>query len=69
MMSLAQFRPEKKQLMQINILSELINKVSEINSLSKMMKLKGNRKIVLNICGTTRGEDDERILQSLKNRA
>jgi hypothetical protein len=56
MMSLAQFRPEKQQHLQLYALSEL-------------MKLNLKKKIVLKICGTTRGADDEAILQDLKNTA
>lgn len=52
-MSLAQFRPEKQQHLQLEILSELL-------------RLCPKKKIVLKICGTTRGHDDEAILASLK---
>lgn len=53
-MSLAQFRPEKQQHLQLQILSELL-------------KLNLKKKIVLKVCGTTRGVEDEAILQNLKN--
>ena len=52
-MSLAQFRPEKQQHLQLEVLSELL-------------KSNLKRKIMLKICGTTRGTDDETILDNLR---
>jgi hypothetical protein len=48
-MSLAQFRPEKQQLLQLQVFSEL-----------RKEPLK--RPLKLRICGTTRGAEDEAIL-------
>jgi alpha-1,2-mannosyltransferase len=56
LMSLAQFRPEKQQHLQLEVLSEVL-------------KCNLKRKVVLRICGTTRGSDDEAILQRLKELA
>jgi alpha-1,2-mannosyltransferase len=55
-MSLAQFRPEKQQHLQLEVVAEL---------------LKGNlsRKIKLRMCGTTRGPEDEAILDALRAKA
>jgi hypothetical protein len=53
-MSLAQFRPEKQQNLQLYVLSELL-------------KLSPKKKIILKICGTTRGHEDEAILAKLKD--
>lgn len=55
-MSLAQFRPEKQQHLQLEVISELVK-----SRLPKKIKLK--------MCGTTRGADDETILLNLQAKA
>jgi alpha-1,2-mannosyltransferase len=55
-MSLAQFRPEKQQHLQLEVIAELVK-----TRLSKKIKLK--------MCGTTRGADDEAILLNLQAKA